>query len=249
MIKTIYRQYGKVDSIYAIGFLAIAIVIGAFIAGIAAYIFLKLYEVNSDATWKDILNKCLQMALLVTIAMYIGSAAGYVIFESIFSPSSSPFAAQFDYKGYAINLLTINAIPFFIESFLALLWAVFSAKTFHLSKVKMWLVVWIGVFIVFNLGNLIVFFVSRFTLAEFLSFGFFNLLLALPKTIYFQMEQAVAVVSDPIGYFNSLWYSVKLSNGNQFYLVTQFPKWAILLLPLSVGVLGYRHLFPLEADN
>lgn len=246
MIKTIHEQHGKTD-IYALGFIAIAVLIGAFVAGIAAYIFLKVYKINANATWKKIIFDSLSMALLVTFLMYIGSAAGYIIFNALFFPSTP--LDQFDHADYALSVFTINAIPFFIESFLALLWAVFASKTFNLSKFKMWFVIWVGVFIVFNIGNIIVYFISQFTFEAFLSYGVGNLLMILPNTIYYQMEQAVVVALDPVGYLDSLWYGLQLSNGNQYFLVSQFPKWALLLFPLSIGVLSYRFLFSIEAES
>uniref|UniRef100_UPI00142DF606 hypothetical protein n=1 Tax=Vibrio penaeicida TaxID=104609 RepID=UPI00142DF606 len=165
------------------------------------------------------------LAFVCTAGMYLGTMSGSIISGVVFGTTSF-----LDYSNDFYKLTNVLAIKFFIESFVALLWTnVVFMKFKDSSKLQQVGLSWIGLFLLFTVFNS-VFYIYDLLAAGKIQYSLISIGLDFLKISAYGVVNsvygAIYMLMNPIDYLVTLF---KLTEGNQFVMVKEFPKWSVLL--------------------
>lgn len=211
------------------GGVLVAIMLAIYISGLVAFFYLKTRRPpDKYEGFIKILRRESFIAFKVTLVMSISSGIG-AIFWHVYFP---------DFFSW-MNYIQPFMLSFFIEALLALIW---------LSYIYLWkttrtwlrtLVAWIGLFIIFTVALMFnnVIFSSGFWSEAYgyiFSHQFISHLNQYFYSIYADIYFMILNPDMIIDYYITIF---KSTGGNQFLLVSEFPKWSFLLVGIAfIGV-------------
>ncbi|MCG7531992.1 hypothetical protein MHM98_11660 [Psychrobium sp. MM17-31] len=195
--------------------------IGGFVGGIFAFFYFKLRKPDYDSgSLHRKLFVELFHAVWITFALFIGSFAGVILYSAL-GFEAFPFDNVFPY-----------ALNFFIDSYVALAWLVISDHYFKQRSFKSRLIAWGGLFVLFCFLNRIapiIIGVQPYMEVNPLH-AFFHALITTPFEVWNAVIGACQIVMEPVYYLRSTFLNC---GGNQYILVTEFPKWSVLFLSIA----------------
>lgn len=200
-------------------------IFSGFIAGFAAYYFIKKrrFESGDRGFFNTIMIESLICAG-VTIAMVIGSFCG-------------AFIMGFDLRDLA-NTIQDYALSFFFKIFIAMLWGVLLKSKFGRFGWALIITYWTGLFFVYIIYDTFAYYpftIFLSTLPDSLS----DIPIHLSSNFEYVAKSTIYIVTNPWTYIKDVFAH---SQGNQFIIVGEFPKWTLILLSVACIAAPF-HLF------
>ncbi|WP_221076347.1 hypothetical protein [Agarivorans aestuarii] len=232
-MQSLNKMKGKGEELIAV--LAAAIIAG-FAAGLIAFLYMKFGKRDyKGLSALQIAQKTLVIALSVTFFMIIGCYAGNII-SAVLYPDVVSILDNPNREIFSKSM----AFGFLIKSFLSLFFVGLLTRGYEFGSTKRKLVMWFGLYFCFvmmatlsyiNFGAAIDYSINTMTnvpIGDTLKLIVDNFPIALPySVIHNSIFVWEFILLDPMRYLEYLMHDLE---GNQFYIVREFPTWSVLLI-------------------